>query len=73
MLQTDIVVSPPYVYLIQVRQSLTKEIQIAGQNCYYKANGTNKLYLTKVILTHTNVFSHCCLVSFFNVFYVNIH
>ncbi|KAI1319852.1 triosephosphate isomerase [Mortierella claussenii] len=35
----EIVVSPPFVYLDQVRKSVRKDIAVAGQNCYSKASG----------------------------------
>ncbi|KAF9940040.1 triosephosphate isomerase [Modicella reniformis] len=35
----EIVVSPPFVYLDKVRQSIRKDIAVAGQNCYLKSSG----------------------------------
>ncbi|KAF9213460.1 triosephosphate isomerase [Podila verticillata] len=35
----EIVVSPPFVYLDQVRKSVRKDVAVAGQNCYAKASG----------------------------------
>ncbi|KAF9385238.1 triosephosphate isomerase [Mortierella sp. AD011] len=35
----EIVVSPPFVYLDQVRKSVRKDVAVAGQNCYSKASG----------------------------------
>ncbi|KAF9578362.1 triosephosphate isomerase [Lunasporangiospora selenospora] len=35
----EIVVSPPFVYLDQVRKSVRKDIAVAGQNCYHKTSG----------------------------------
>ncbi|KAG0233523.1 Triosephosphate isomerase [Mortierella sp. GBAus27b] len=37
--EVEVVVSPPFVYLDQVRQSVRKEIAVAGQNCYTKTSG----------------------------------
>lgn len=36
---TDVVVAPPFVYIEQVKASLTSEIGIAGQNCYKLEKG----------------------------------
>lgn len=36
---TEIVVSPPFVYLDQVRKTVRKDVAVAGQNCYAKASG----------------------------------
>lgn len=36
---TEIVVSPPFVYLDQVRKTVRKDVAVAGQNCYSKASG----------------------------------
>ncbi|KAF9945410.1 triosephosphate isomerase [Mortierella alpina] len=36
---TEIVVSPPFVYLDQTRKTVRKDIAVAGQNCYYKSSG----------------------------------
>ncbi|KAF9375354.1 triosephosphate isomerase [Podila verticillata] len=35
----EIVVSPPFVYLDQVRKTVRKDVAVAGQNCYAKASG----------------------------------
>ncbi|KAF9147842.1 triosephosphate isomerase [Linnemannia schmuckeri] len=35
----EIVVSPPFVYLDQVRKAVRKDVAVAGQNCYSKASG----------------------------------
>ncbi|KAF9364340.1 triosephosphate isomerase [Mortierella sp. NVP85] len=37
--KVEVVISPPFVYLGQVRQAVRKEIGVAGQNCYSKASG----------------------------------
>ncbi|KAF9938352.1 triosephosphate isomerase [Mortierella antarctica] len=36
---TEIVVSPPFVYLDQTRKTVRKDIAVAGQNCYHKTSG----------------------------------
>ncbi|KAF9284234.1 triosephosphate isomerase [Mortierella antarctica] len=35
----EIVVSPPFVYLDQVRKTIRKDVAVAGQNCYAKSSG----------------------------------
>ncbi|KAF9432699.1 triosephosphate isomerase [Entomortierella beljakovae] len=35
----EIVVSPPFIYLDQVRKSIRKDVAVAGQNCYTKTSG----------------------------------
>ncbi|KAF9316475.1 triosephosphate isomerase [Podila horticola] len=35
----EIVVSPPFVYLDQVRKAVRKDVAVAGQNCYFKSSG----------------------------------
>ncbi|KAJ6551194.1 Triosephosphate isomerase [Mycena capillaripes] len=35
----EVVVSPPSLYLIQLKEILRPEIQVAAQNCYYKDSG----------------------------------
>ncbi|KAG0335377.1 triosephosphate isomerase [Podila humilis] len=35
----EIVVSPPFVYLDQVRKAVRKDVAVAGQNCYLKTSG----------------------------------
>ncbi|KAG0369430.1 triosephosphate isomerase [Mortierella sp. AD032] len=35
----EIVVSPPFVYLDQVRKAVRKDVAVAGQNCYSKSSG----------------------------------
>lgn len=35
----EIVVSPPFIYLDQVRKSIRKDVAVAGQNCFSKASG----------------------------------
>ncbi|KAG0081919.1 triosephosphate isomerase [Podila epicladia] len=35
----EIVVSPPFVYLDQVRKTVRKDVAVAGQNCYAKSSG----------------------------------
>ncbi|KAG0281106.1 triosephosphate isomerase [Linnemannia exigua] len=35
----EIVVSPPFVYLDQVRKAVRKDVAVAGQNCYSKTSG----------------------------------
>lgn len=36
---TEVVVAPPAIYIDRVRQAVKKEIEVAAQNCYYKASG----------------------------------
>lgn len=36
---TEVVISPPAIYIDRVRQSLKKEIGVAAQNSYVKASG----------------------------------
>ncbi|KAF9004631.1 triose phosphate isomerase [Cyathus striatus] len=36
---TEVVISPPSIYLIPVRDQVRKEIQVAAQNCYFKDSG----------------------------------
>jgi len=36
---TEVVVSPPFVYLDIVHKALRKDIGVAGQNCYHAASG----------------------------------
>ncbi|KAJ2958103.1 hypothetical protein NQZ79_g6292 [Umbelopsis isabellina] len=36
---TEVVVAPPAIYIDRVRQALKKDIEVAAQNCYYKASG----------------------------------
>ena len=33
------VIAPPAIYLISVKESVRKEVQIAAQNCYFKESG----------------------------------
>ncbi|KAK7052104.1 Triosephosphate isomerase [Favolaschia claudopus] len=35
----EVVVSPPFLYLIPLKEILRKEIKIAAQNCYFKDSG----------------------------------
>ncbi|GJJ76720.1 triosephosphate isomerase (TIM) [Entomortierella parvispora] len=35
----EIVISPPFVYLDQVRKAVRKDVAVAGQNCYNKTSG----------------------------------
>lgn len=37
--QQEVVIAPPAIYLIQARELIRKEIQIAAQNCYFKESG----------------------------------
>jgi len=34
-----VVIAPPAIYLIPVKESVRKEIQVAAQNCYFKESG----------------------------------
>ena len=36
---TEVVISPPSIYLIPLAESLRKDVKVAAQNCYVKANG----------------------------------
>ncbi|KAF4566396.1 triosephosphate isomerase [Pleurotus pulmonarius] len=36
---TEIVISPPSIYLIPLKEIVRKEIKVAAQNCYYKDSG----------------------------------
>jgi len=36
---TEVVISPPAIYLIPVLESVRKEIKVAAQNCYFKTSG----------------------------------
>ncbi|KAJ3756768.1 Triosephosphate isomerase [Lentinula raphanica] len=36
---TEVVVSPPALYLISVKESIRKDIKVAAQNCYLKDSG----------------------------------
>ncbi|KAF8815574.1 triose phosphate isomerase [Phlegmacium glaucopus] len=36
---TEVVIAPPAIYLIAVKESVRKEIQVAAQNCYFKESG----------------------------------
>ncbi|KAG9220025.1 hypothetical protein CCMSSC00406_0007885 [Pleurotus cornucopiae] len=38
-LNTEIVISPPSIYLIPLKEIVRKEIKVAAQNCYYNDNG----------------------------------
>ncbi|KIJ53515.1 hypothetical protein M422DRAFT_25384 [Sphaerobolus stellatus SS14] len=35
----EVVVSPPALYLIPVKDSLRKDVKVAAQNCYFKSSG----------------------------------
>jgi len=37
--ETEVVIAPPSIYLIPVKESVRKEIQVAAQNCYFKDSG----------------------------------
>lgn len=39
MVQSEVVVAPPAIYLDRVRQTLKKEIGVAAQNSYLKPSG----------------------------------
>jgi len=36
---TEVVIAPPAIYLIPVKEMVRKEIQVAAQNCYFKESG----------------------------------
>ncbi|KIJ58000.1 hypothetical protein HYDPIDRAFT_120110 [Hydnomerulius pinastri MD-312] len=36
---TEVVIAPPSLYLLPLKESLRKEIQVAAQNCYCKVSG----------------------------------
>lgn len=36
---TEVVLAPPAIYLLTLKEILRKEIKIAAQNCYVKASG----------------------------------
>ena len=36
---TEVIISPPSIYLIPLSEILRKDIKIAAQNCYCKSNG----------------------------------
>jgi len=36
---TEVVICPPAIYLIPVKESIRKEIKVAAQNCYFKESG----------------------------------
>jgi len=36
---TEVVIAPPAIYLIPVKEIVRKEIQVAAQNCYFKESG----------------------------------
>jgi len=36
---TEVVIAPPAIYLIPVKESVRKEVQVAAQNCYFKESG----------------------------------
>jgi len=38
-LETEVVIAPPAIYLIPVKESVRKEVQVAAQNCYFKDSG----------------------------------
>jgi triosephosphate isomerase (TIM) len=35
----EVVIAPPAIYLIPVKESVRNEIQVAAQNCYFKESG----------------------------------
>jgi len=37
--KTDVVIAPPSLYLIPLKELIKKEIQVAAQNCYFKDSG----------------------------------
>jgi triosephosphate isomerase len=34
-----VIVSPPFLYLLPLKEILRKEIKVAAQNCYFKDSG----------------------------------
>jgi len=36
---TEVVIAPPAIYLIPVKESVRKDISVAAQNCYFKESG----------------------------------
>ncbi|KAF9456321.1 triose phosphate isomerase [Collybia nuda] len=36
---TEVVIAPPSIYLISLKEILRKDIQVAAQNCYFKESG----------------------------------
>jgi triosephosphate isomerase len=47
---TEVIVSPPSLYLIPLKEIIRKEIQVAAQNCYFKDSGafTGEIRLVRV-------------------------
>ncbi|KAF8154554.1 triose phosphate isomerase [Crassisporium funariophilum] len=37
--ETEVVIAPPAIYLLQVKDTVRKEIKVAAQNCYFKESG----------------------------------
>lgn len=37
--RTEVVISPPSIYLIPLKDIIRKDIQLAAQNCYFKSSG----------------------------------
>lgn len=35
----EVVVAPPALYLLAVKETLKKEVKVAAQNCYFKPSG----------------------------------
>jgi len=36
---TEVVIAPPSIYLIPVKESVRKDVKVAAQNCYFKESG----------------------------------
>ncbi|CAA7257499.1 unnamed protein product [Cyclocybe aegerita] len=37
--ETEVVIAPPSIYLIPVKESVRKDVKVAAQNCYFKESG----------------------------------
>jgi triosephosphate isomerase len=37
--RTEVVIAPPSIYLISLKEIVRKDIQVAAQNCYFKNSG----------------------------------
>lgn len=52
----EVVIAPPTIYLIPVKDSIRKDIKIAAQNCYFKESGA----FTGEI-RQGDLFKNCCM------------
>ena len=39
LIRAEVVVSPPSIYLIPLKESIRKDVKVAAQNCYFKDSG----------------------------------